>query len=189
MTKILALGAGLVLAAALPFESARPSTGFAAGAEGWQAPRDTLDIIPPSIREEHQEIRHALEGAARKPGEVGERARALAALMEPHFVKEEELALPPLAILPVLVAKEPLPEAAHIASLATRLEAELPTMLEEHKAIGAAAHELAVAAGAADRPEIEAFAEQLLHHARSEEEITYPAAIITGRYVRSCLVP
>ena len=186
MTRILAVGAGLALAAALPFGPTRPASGLSAWADGWQAPRDTLDLIPPSIREEHEEIRHALEEAAREPGEVGERARALAALLEPHFVKEEEMALPPLAILPVLVAGEPIPDAARIMRLATRLEAELPTMLEEHERIGAAAHELAVAAGTADRPAIVAFAKQLLHHARSEEEITYPAAVITGRYIQRC---
>lgn len=188
MTRIMVLGAGLALPVALPSGPVWPATGFAARADGWQASRDTLDLIPRSIREEHEEIRHALDEAGRAAGEVGEKARALAALMEPHFIKEEELALPPLAILPALVADEPIPEAVRIVSLGTRLEAELPTMLEEHKAIGAAARELATAARAADRPEIEAFAKQLLHHAQSEEEITYPAAIITGRYVRSCLV-
>jgi hypothetical protein len=104
--------------------------------------------------------------------------------MEPHFVKEEQLALPPLAVLPALADGRPIPDRARILDLATRLQAELPAMIEEHRSIGEAVEAMVAAAEAADRPDIAELGEEILHHARSEEEITYPAAVLVGRYLR-----
>jgi hypothetical protein len=42
---------------------------------------------------------------------------------------------------------------------------------------------LVQAADAERKPEQVRFAEDLLRHARAEEEILYPAAILVGRYV------
>ena len=58
----------------------------------------TLEI-PESMRIEHGEIHAALERATGVPGRVGEAARALAAVLHPHFEREEEIALPPLGLL------------------------------------------------------------------------------------------
>lgn len=151
--------------------------------------RDTLPVIPSSLREEHEEIRRALDRATLEPGRTGQAARALAALMEPHFVKEEELALPPLGILPDLAADRITPGMEAVGALALKLEAELPTMIEEHVEIAAAATALADVARTEGRPEIEAFAGRILHHARTEEEVTYPAAVVAGRCARSRLAP
>jgi hypothetical protein len=56
-------------------------------------------------------------------------------------------------------------------------------MLKEHQAIRAAAGKLRAAAEAAKRPEYVHFSDALAAHARQEEEILYPAAILVGRYV------
>src|SRR5690606_23109074 len=55
-----------------------------------------------AIRLEHQELDERLRGLTRLSGHVGATARAVARLLHPHFQKEEELALPPLALLPAL---------------------------------------------------------------------------------------
>ena len=39
------------------------------------------------------------------------------------------------------------------------------------------------------RPQVAYFAAKLLHHARLEEEVLYPAAIVLGEYLKSLLVP
>ena len=65
------------------------------------------------------------------------------------------------------------------------LRAELPRMLEEHKAISAATIRLRDAARAGHNAAVERLADQLLLHARSEEELFYPAAILVGDVVRS----
>jgi hypothetical protein len=68
-----------------------------------------------------------------------------------------------------------------------RLEAELPTMLAEHAEIVAALKSLIEAATAEHRPEFVRFAEKLILHAQTEEEVSYPTALLIGRYVRGRL--
>ena len=65
-----------------------------------------------------------------------------------------------------------------------RLKAELPEMLEEHKAVVATLKTLITAAEADNKPEHARFAEKLILHAQTEEEVLYPAAILIGEYVK-----
>jgi hypothetical protein len=58
-------------------------------------------------------------------------------------------------------------------------------MLEEHKRIRAATEKLRVAAREAKAPTHERFAERLAAHARTEEEILYPAAVLVGDIIRA----
>lgn len=160
-----------------------PSIALAAPVSSWIAERDTAPLIPLSIREEHESLGRALQDATTQPGRIGESARKLAELMRPHFAKEEELALPLLGLLRTVASGEIPPDADRYVSLAAALDIELPTMLEEHQAIAAAAQALVEAARVGNRPEIAEFGEHLVRHAGSEEEITYPAAILVGRYL------
>jgi hypothetical protein len=140
--------------------------------------------IPDPLQQEHEALHGELRRATQAGGEVGEAARELARLMHPHFVKEDEIALPPLGLLGVLARGQVGTEMAEVLTLTDRLEVELPAMLEEHRLIGAALQRLREAAERAQRRDIVAFAEQLIQHARTEEEVMYPAAVLVGRHVR-----
>lgn len=139
--------------------------------------------VPEPLKAEHDELHATLSAAIQAPGRVGEAAQAVARLLHPHFVKEEAYALPPLGALPALARGEPVPEAAEIIAMADRLQTELPAMVQEHQAIIAALDDFASAARDANRPEYVQFAEKLVLHARTEEEVLYPAAILVGRYL------
>lgn len=65
------------------------------------------------------------------------------------------------------------------------LRAELPEMLRQHAEIGAAARRLEEVARGEGDAEVEELARKLQLHARSEEEIFYPAALLVGELVRS----
>ena len=158
---------------------------LAGNASTQAAVRDTLAPfrVPVVLAEEHQEIHEVLSGAMREPGRVGEAARTLAAVMEPHFKKEEAYSLPPLALLPMLARGETYQEMREILPVTDRLTAELPFMLEEHRMIEVAARELLAVAQAEGRFDVERLAEQILRHARTEEQIMYPAAILVGTLV------
>ena len=60
-------------------------------------------------------------------------------------------------------------------------------MLAEHRTIVEALNKLREAATRAGRLEIVAFADGLLEHARTEEEVMYPAAVLVGQVVRQRL--
>jgi hypothetical protein len=68
-----------------------------------------------------------------------------------------------------------------------KLEAELPQMLAEHKDIVTALQQLVEFAKAENKPEYVHFAEKLMAHARTEEEVSYPTALLIGRYLKAIL--
>jgi hypothetical protein len=141
--------------------------------------------IPESLAREHREIHASLLRATRLRGSVGSAARALAKVLDPHFVREEQIALPPLGLLAPLARGDDAKPMRAILPLTDSLRIELPRMLEEHKAIGAATARLAKAAAAAHNASVARLANALALHARSEEEMFYPAAVLVGDLVRS----
>lgn len=141
--------------------------------------------IPESLRIEHHEIHEALVRATKAPGQVGAAARELAGVLDPHFVREEQIALPPLGLLAPLARGEVTPGMRAVLPMTDSLRAELPRMLEEHKAIRAATVRLGDVARAAGNFEVVELAEQLKLHAQSEEELFYPAAVLVGDLVRA----
>lgn len=145
--------------------------------------------IPLPLQHEHEALHEQLRLAAQADGDVGEAARTLAQLMHPHFVKEDKFALPPLGLLAALARGEWSDEMAEVLTLTDQLEAELPQMLAEHQAIVAALNTLRDAAAHTGRSDIVTFAEALTEHARTEEEVMYPAAVLVGQMVRQRLSP
>lgn len=149
---------------------------------------DTSKIqIPKSIKAEHEEIHSTLIAATKAGGRVGISAKELANVLHPHFVREEQIALPPLGLLAPLLAGGQLPEklVTEALSMTDSLRAELPKMLEEHKSIRAAVEKLRLAARAEHATKYEHLAEQLALHAQNEEEVLYPAAALVGEILRA----
>ena len=140
-----------------------------------------MTAIPHSLKMEHHELHEELARATREPGPVGEAARAVAKVLHPHFVKEEEFAMPPLGALAAAARGEKVLDAAEVIAQSRRVAEELPQMLAEHRDIVRALERLEQAARAAGRPEHARFAEKLKLHAQTEEEVLYPAAILVGR--------
>jgi len=143
--------------------------------------------IPQSLQAEHKAIHDALAEATRVPGPVGAAARELAALLHPHFTRENEIALPPLGLLAALAAGEKPDGMDEALAMSDALRKELPHMLEEHTRIRAAAEKLRVVAQNEKASAYEQFAEELTLHARTEEEVLYPAAILAGDVIRARL--
>ena len=137
---------------------------------------------PKSLREEHQELRQFVTGLAREDGASGEAARRLMRVLEVHFDKEENFAAPPLGLLPRLARGDIGPGMAEALAHSDWLRRNIAEMHAEHRMIAAALEELLKAAG--DRPDVVGFAESLLNHARLEEEVFYPAAIVAGEYLK-----
>lgn len=138
---------------------------------------------PSSIGDEHRELHQALARATREGGELGASAEALERALAPHFHREEEIATPPLSLLAKLSTGEATAEMRAVLPMTQALERELPRMLREHQAIREALGKFRQAAEKAQREDYLRFSDQLAAHARQEEEILYPAAILVGRYV------
>ena len=141
--------------------------------------------IPKPLVDEHEELHAELVKLTKARGKVGEAARSVAALLHPHFAKEEEFALPPLGLLAAVAEGRATAEMREILAMTDKLRAELPQMLAEHKAVVGALRRLAAAAKQEKKPGAARFADALKRHALSEEQILYPAAILLGEYIKT----
>ena len=140
--------------------------------------------IPESLKLEHDELHKQLAEATKAGGKIGEAAKVVAQTLHQHFVSEEEFALPPLGILPLLAKGNITEDMKEVVKMTDKLKAELPKMLEEHKAIVAALDKLIKVAKEENKPEFAVFAEKLKLHANAEEEVTYPTALLIGEYLK-----
>jgi len=144
-----------------------------------------MDItIPQPLKSEHDELHAELVKATNAGGKIAEAAKAVAALLHPHFIKEEAYALPPLGLLPLLAEGKITPEMDQVLLMTERLKAELPHMLQEHQAIVAVLKTLADVAEQEQQIEYARFAEKLMLHAQTEEDVLYPTAILIGEYLK-----
>ena len=143
--------------------------------------------IPYSMQAEHEALHSDLEKAIASGGETGAAAKVVAHVLHAHFESEEKYALPPLGLLPALAEGKISHEMTQVLEMTDTLKAELPRMLEEHKVIVDALQKLIEAASQEQETEHVHFAEKLMLHARNEEEVAYPTAILIGEYVRMTL--
>jgi hypothetical protein len=110
-------------------------------------------------------------------------------VLDPHFERENQIALPPLGLLAPLAAGRTPAGLQEALAMTDALREELPRMLEEHERIRAATEKLRTAAREEKASVIEQFAEMLAARAQTEEEILYPAAILVGDIIRARIPP
>jgi iron-sulfur cluster repair protein YtfE (RIC family) len=140
--------------------------------------------IPAPLKSAHDELHATIVKAAREEGDIGVAAKTVGALLQAHFVKEEQFALLPLGLLETLAQGEVHPDMDEALVLVDRLRHEHGAMVNEHQEIVAALRHLLAAARAADRVEYAEFAEHLIRHLHTEEHVLYPAVLLAGRYIR-----
>lgn len=139
---------------------------------------------PESIKMEHAELHRQLGMAAKLSGQTGKIAKEVAALLHTHFIKEEKFASPPLTLLPELARGNVTDDMKYYIPLTDTLKENWSVMLEEHKQIKQKLDLLEKTAADENHGEVVKFAESLKLHARTEEEILYPAAILIGNYLK-----
>jgi hemerythrin-like domain-containing protein len=152
--------------------------------------------IPESLEVEHEELHEQLYKSIKEGGKVGEAAKAVADILHQHFEKEEEYALPPLGLLSSLVTEEQERagegESTKIAQdtkknviiMTDKLKSDLSHMIQEHNEIVAALDNLIKIAKVENKTEVVQFAEKLKLHAKTEEQVLYPTAILIGKYLK-----
>ena len=146
-----------------------------------------LVAMPESLKAEHEDLWADLERAIRIGGRIGEAARALEPLVRLHFRREDDTVLLALGLLHTVAQGKVAPAMHEVVVMADRLKTELPEMLAEHAEIRRALERLGKAATEEGSPKVAYFAAKLLRHARMEEEVLYPAAIVLGEYLKSRL--
>jgi hypothetical protein len=174
-----------------PAQAAEPPAGAAAPADTpAPLPEGSERISTPELlQHEHGVLMKDLQPLLQAPEPMGQAARDLAAVLAPHLAEEERFALPPLSLLRPLAEGADPAQLREVLPLTDALKQELPRFLQAHAQILEAATRLQTAARAAGNQEAVAYAQHLLHHARMEEEVLYPAAILVGEVVRAHEAP
>jgi hypothetical protein len=139
---------------------------------------------PTPLKSEHQALLAEINQALKLEGRTGKAAQLAARLIERHFAKKEEFALPPLGLLPALAQGVIEPGMAAAINMAARLHDELPDLLAEQRAVVAALEELMAAAESEGHAELVGFAEKMMLHEEIEQQVTYPTAILIGKYLQ-----
>lgn len=140
--------------------------------------------VPSSIIETHASLLKQVHQMTFYKDSSSHVAIKLESFMQHHFKDEENFIFPLLGLLPLL-AKEQLPEQNDdIIRLSENVKSELSHMSAEHQLINAYINELKQASTIENLPEISAFENEVLKHAKSEEEILFPASILIGDYLK-----
>lgn len=140
--------------------------------------------IPEAVELDHKRLQDQLEATVALGGEIGAAARSVTKILSPHFLLEEECALPPLGLLPRLAREEVTPDMAPVLTMTEQLKKALPQMLEEHKKVISALDALTDVAWREEMTEFLALVEGLKRHTQYEEDVLYPAAILVGEYLK-----
>jgi hypothetical protein len=140
--------------------------------------------VPASLKALHESLHATLKRATREPGRTGEAARKLIHHLERQFAREEEFALPALALLPALSRGEVAPDQRDAVRLVDQLSDERASLLEAYRGIRVELRAFAGAAEAEGKPEYLDLIEDLVMYARLAEEVLYPAALLAAAFIR-----
>jgi len=165
------------IVALLPGRSALGQTG--------QASRD----IPQAVRIQHEETLRQLTAMARRHTRTGEIARKALPIFKAHFQREEEYILPPLTLAPAIAEGRVNPDMRWAIAMADRIKADSNTIFTEHTVITEWMNELATAAERSHERDVIDFARGAVADSLYDVEVTEPAAIVIGEYLRAKLPP
>src|SRR3972149_322479 len=139
---------------------------------------------PTPLQSEHQALYAEIHAAAKFEDRTGKAARLVARLLERPFALEDEFVFPPRGLLPALAQGTVEPEMAAAVVMVTKLHDEIPNLLAVQRVIAAALEELMTVAEEEGHAELVGFAEQMMLHEEMEREVTYPTAILIGKYLQ-----
>ncbi len=140
--------------------------------------------LPEALRLSHSRLSAALAKAMRAGGQTMVAAEVLAQLLESHLHKEDKAIFRILGLLELIAADEKEAVSAADVSEWDELEPSETSLHEEHMALMRATEKLLVNARAEDADEVVDFAERLLLRIQLDEEILYPAALLTRNYLK-----
>jgi len=140
--------------------------------------------VPSSIKQTHLHLLEQVHKMTFYEDSSSYIALKLENLMQHHFKEEEDFILPPLGLLPLLEGDKIPQNISEIINSSKNVRSQMDHMSAEHQLISAYIEELKQVSDTDNLPEINGFENEIIHHAKSEEEIFYPTAILIGEYLK-----
>ena len=141
-------------------------------------------VVPSSIKAEHEYLLEKIQKITLFQDSTGRAAVKLGDLMQHHFKEEEDFVLPQLGLLPLLADGKLPGQSKEVIQICEQLKSQLTHLNVEHQLIKAFMDELMQAAAVDNHPEIIELEKELQKHAKTEEEVFFPAAILVGEYLK-----
>lgn len=113
--------------------------------------------------------------------ETGESVGKLLATLVPHFLKENAMVMPVLGSLKALASDEKV-NLREIADFNESILNEYDNMYQEHAGIRKLIFQTTEVAKREHHDEVVQLLEGLAHHARVEEQVLYPAALLACKF-------
>ena len=136
------------------------------------------------MEEEHEELHAELAKAIKMRGKVGEAAKKVAEVLHPHFQKENGIALPVIGVARELAEGKTSPDFPKALELHDKFKAEYEKMLQEHVEIVRTLDSLGKTAKTYKKKDVLEFVRKLKNHAKTEEDLTYPAVLMVGKLLK-----
>lgn len=136
--------------------------------------------VPASVGDEYESLYQSLKDAVNVPGNIGLAAKDAFRLVQSHYNKDHEYALPPLRYLQNIAGENLTAEIEKISNMTARLKRELPHMMRETEDITRALERLADVALREDKREYHGLARDFIRFMQREDQVLYPAAILIG---------
>jgi hypothetical protein len=147
----------------------------------------TTHDIPQSIRLAHNETLAQLESIAKRKTETGPIAQKALEVFKAHIRREEEYILPPLTLAPAIAEGRVTPDMKWAIAMTDRIKADREAIFAEHTVITERMIELTDAAERTGEKDVIAFAQEAVTDSLNDTEVTEPAAIVIGEYLRAKL--
>jgi len=142
--------------------------------------------VPKALEEEHEELMGSLRRYSLEPGKLGERVRDVLEALEPHFEKEEKLAMPLLGVIHDLF-EEKAEGLDELVECYRGMKEGHRVMLKEHEEIVRRVKRAEEEADLQGRRDVVERLRSLMHHAKVEEDVLYPAALLAGQAAQRLL--
>ena len=156
----------------------------AVGQEPPSGSRVAVLDTPHALRMAHKYLLEDLARALEDTAGVGDVAREIDRVLPAHLKREEAMALQPLGLLRGLARDATSADITRVVAMAVEIERDLPGLLEEHRTIAEKSQRLADVARRERKPQYAGLVERLWLHARIDEEVLYPSAILLGEYLK-----
>lgn len=140
--------------------------------------------VPASLKEDHKYLLDKIQRIASFQDSSGFAAKKLSDLLQHHFQEEEDYVLSPLGLLPMLASGKVPEQSKEVINLTEKFKSQLTHMNIEHQMIKAYMEEMKLADKDKNHPEIIEFETEIHKHAKSEEDVFFPAAILVGDFLK-----
>lgn len=140
--------------------------------------------VPSSIKNEHDYLLRKINAISLFQDSTGRAAKKLNDLMQHHFKEEEDFVLPVLGLLPSLTTGNLPDQSKEVIQFCEHIRTQLQHLTVEHQLIKAYMDELMQVAKNENHPEVMVLEQELQNHAKTEEEVFFPSALLIGEYLK-----